>query len=303
MSQKRIRSDFEINNVLFGSELEDSEFEESEESIVTERRKRDIDCESDYSDGDIHPENSLQIIDLDLDNNVESYGKLVSITKDPVKGTVWVIAERAVFRYKVTREERNVWQIYMEKGQFELAKDYCANNEAHLDQVLCRQADTYFNNQEYELSAIHYAETHSSFEEIALKFLQVWQIQALKTFLRKKLDKLRPTDQTQTTMIVMWVIELFMNQMGTLRNQGKEMTTEYLQLQQQLDEFLSIRQVEECVKRNKGTVYDLMASHGDKQSMIRLTIANKDFERVIQQHIHKGDFFKGWFCPNVLFRA
>ncbi|XP_046660133.1 vacuolar protein sorting-associated protein 18 homolog isoform X2 [Homalodisca vitripennis] len=222
----------------------------------------------------------------------ESYGKLVSITKDPVKGTVWVIAERAVFRYKVTREERNVWQIYMEKGQFELAKDYCANNEAHLDQVLCRQADTYFNNQEYELSAIHYAETHSSFEEIALKFLQVWQIQALKTFLRKKLDKLRPTDQTQTTMIVMWVIELFMNQMGTLRNQGKEMTTEYLQLQQQLDEFLSIRQVEECVKRNKGTVYDLMASHGDKQSMIRLTIANKDFERVIQQHIHKGDFFK-----------
>lgn len=37
----------------------------------------------------------------------------------------------------------------------------------------------------YELSAIHYAETYSSFEEIALKFLQVWQIQALKTFLRK----------------------------------------------------------------------------------------------------------------------
>ncbi|KAG8337389.1 hypothetical protein J6590_024380 [Homalodisca vitripennis] len=76
MSQKRVRNDFEINNVWFGSESEDSEFEESEESIVIERRKRDIDCESDSSDedicdGDIHPENSLQIIDLDLDNNVE----------------------------------------------------------------------------------------------------------------------------------------------------------------------------------------------------------------------------------------
>lgn len=47
------------------------------------------------------------------------------------------------------------------------------------------------------------------------------------------------------------------------------------------------------MKKNKGTVYDLMESHGDKQSMIRLTIANKDFERVIQQHIHKGDFYKG----------
>jgi hypothetical protein len=32
---------------------------------------------------------------------------------------------------------------------------------------------------------VHYAETQSSFEEIALKFLQVWQIEALKTFLKK----------------------------------------------------------------------------------------------------------------------
>jgi len=32
---------------------------------------------------------------------------------------------------------------------------------------------------------MHYAETQSSFEEIALKFLQVWQIEALKTFLKK----------------------------------------------------------------------------------------------------------------------
>jgi len=32
---------------------------------------------------------------------------------------------------------------------------------------------------------VHYAQTQSSFEEIALKFLQVWQIEALKTFLKK----------------------------------------------------------------------------------------------------------------------
>lgn len=32
---------------------------------------------------------------------------------------------------------------------------------------------------------MHYAGTQSSFEEIALKFLQVWQIEALKMFLKK----------------------------------------------------------------------------------------------------------------------
>ncbi|KAG8282184.1 hypothetical protein J6590_041583 [Homalodisca vitripennis] len=53
------------NCVVAGSELEDSEFEESEKSVVIERCTRDINCESDSSDedifdGDIHPENSLQ---------------------------------------------------------------------------------------------------------------------------------------------------------------------------------------------------------------------------------------------------
>lgn len=51
--------------------------------------------------------------------------------------------------------------------------------------------------------------------------------------------------------------------------------------------------VQACVTKNKGTVYSLMASHGDKENLIRLTIANKDFERVIRHHIHKGDFLKG----------
>jgi Pep3/Vps18/deep orange family. len=35
----------------------------------------------------------------------------VNITQDPIKGTVWAFTEKAVFRYKVNREERNVWQV------------------------------------------------------------------------------------------------------------------------------------------------------------------------------------------------
>jgi len=35
----------------------------------------------------------------------------VNITQDPIKGTVWAFTEKAVFRYKIIREERNVWQV------------------------------------------------------------------------------------------------------------------------------------------------------------------------------------------------
>nr|CAD7410985.1 unnamed protein product [Timema cristinae] len=222
----------------------------------------------------------------------ESFGKLVSITKDPIKGTIWAFAERAVFRYKVTHEERNVWQVYVEKGEFELAKKYCRDNPAHVDQVLVKQAEMYFNNKQYEQSALHYAETQSSFEEIALKFLQVWEIEALKTFLIKKLEGFKSQDKTQVTMIVVWVIELFLNQLGVLRDKGEVNSSQYSILQKQLDSFLTHKEVKECVMNNKSTIYDLMSSHGDKHNLIRLTIMNKDFERVIRHHINKNNYLE-----------
>jgi hypothetical protein len=44
-------------------------------------------------------------------------------------------------------------------------------------------------------------------------------------------------------MIVIWVIELFLNQLGTLRDEGKENTVEYVSLQKELDSFLARPQV------------------------------------------------------------
>lgn len=37
----------------------------------------------------------------------------------------------------------------MEKGEFELAKQYCKDNPAHMDQVLVKQAEMYFTNKLY----------------------------------------------------------------------------------------------------------------------------------------------------------
>ncbi|KDR19383.1 Vacuolar protein sorting-associated protein 18-like protein, partial [Zootermopsis nevadensis] len=215
----------------------------------------------------------------------ESFGKLVNITQDPVKGTIWAFTEKALCGVRAL-------QVYVEKGEFELAKQYCKDNPAHMDQVLVKQAEMYFTNKLYEKSAVHYAETQSSFEEVTLKFLQVWQIEALKTFLKKKLEGLKHQDKMQITMIVIWVIELFLNQLGTLRDEGMKNTNEYISLQKELDAFLARPQVMECVKNNRGTIYDLMASHGDKDNLIKLTIINKDFERVIRHHIHKNNYLE-----------
>ncbi|KAK3930225.1 Vacuolar protein sorting-associated protein 18-like protein [Frankliniella fusca] len=220
----------------------------------------------------------------------EPLGKLINITKDPLKSTIWAFTEKAVFKYKVTKEDRNVWRIYIEKGKFDLAKKYCGDNPAFMDHVLVRQAEMFFENKQYDESAVHYAQTQSSFEEISLKFLQAQQMQALRLFLKKKLELLRPSDVTQITMIVMWVLELFLNQLGELRDRKLENTLDYIELQKEFDSFLKQKPVMECVKRYSEKVYSLIASHGDKANLVKLTSVNRDFEKVIRHHLYKGHY-------------
>ncbi|XP_044574836.1 vacuolar protein sorting-associated protein 18 homolog isoform X2 [Cotesia glomerata] len=224
----------------------------------------------------------------------DAFGKLVNITKDPITGSIWAYTERALFKYKVTKEERNVWQIYMDKSEFGLAKQYCKDNPAHVDQVLVKEAEMLFKNKEFEKSAMIYADTHSSFEAISLKFLQESQIEALKTFLKKKLEGLRPQDKTQITMIVVWLVELFMYQMGKLRSNliFHNHNSNLIELQKQFDSFLCTPTVEDCIKKNFSTIYKLMASHGDKDNLIRLTIMHKNYEEVIRQHIYKNNYLE-----------
>ncbi|XP_058794794.1 vacuolar protein sorting-associated protein 18 homolog isoform X2 [Phymastichus coffea] len=224
----------------------------------------------------------------------DAFGKLVNIIKDPTTGSIWAFSERAVFKYKVTREDKNVWEVYIEKGEFELAKQYCKDNPAHVDQVLVKQAEMLFKNKNYERSALIYAETHSSFEEISLKFLQENQIEALKTFLKKKLDGLKPQDKTQITMIVIWIVELFMHQMGAMRGSDTSylQNPRYIELQKQLDSFLATKKVDDCVRKNRTTICNIMASHGDKENLLRLTIMSKNYEEVIRQHLYKNNNLK-----------
>lgn len=217
----------------------------------------------------------------------ESFGKLLNIVKDPVKRTIWAITTKAVFRYKVFREERNVWQIYADKDQFDLAKKYCDNNPLYVDKINVKHAELLFNRAEYERSAEVYANTQTSFEAICLKFLQADKIEALMLFLKMKLDTLKGHDKIQTTMLVVWIVELYLSQISNLSiNSNRPESSKSTHLQTEFELFLAMPKVTECIKRNKAVIYDLMASHGDKENLIKLTVINKDFENVVRQNIY-----------------
>lgn len=220
------------------------------------------------------------------------YGNALGMCTDFVHRTIWVFTELAIYQYVINKESRNVWKIYLDKGKYELAKDYCMD-PAQTDIVLRKQAEQLFYQKQYEQAAAYYALTQISFEEVALKFIQVKHPESLKMFLLKKMVNLKPQDRTQMTMIVTWLIELYLNQIGEMRDRGlqaKKKKVELERIQEDFRKLLIQSRVKQCLEQNKQVAYDLLSSHGDTENMIFFAMIMQDFGRVISHHIQQDDF-------------
>lgn len=55
-------------------------------------------------------------------------GKLLNIERDVATGAIYVYTDKAVFTLKITREERNIWRIYLSRGQYIANYRYYNNN-------------------------------------------------------------------------------------------------------------------------------------------------------------------------------
>ena len=48
-----------------------------------------------------------------------------SITRDPVTGTIYVYSDYSVHKYNLDHEDKHVWKVFLEKGEFEKGKWIC----------------------------------------------------------------------------------------------------------------------------------------------------------------------------------
>lgn len=218
----------------------------------------------------------------------DQLGKFVDITRDLQTNAIFACTSRNIFRFKVTNEHRHVWLLYLEKNEFDLAKIYARDNQAQLDMVLVRQAELEFGKKEYMESAKIYSETQTSFEDVCLKFMDINEYDALLVFLKNRLGRLDAQDATQITMLVVWIVELYLTQMA--RCSASEQQSKIRKYQMDFDAFMKTPKAVECVRNNRTVIYDLMASHGDNFNLNTLTAVNKDFESSLDQLITQGKF-------------
>ncbi|XP_016939346.1 vacuolar protein sorting-associated protein 18 homolog [Drosophila suzukii] len=218
-------------------------------------------------------------------------GKLLNIERDELTGSIYVYTVKNVFNLRVTREERNVWRIYLDKGQYELATAHAAEDPEHLQLVLGQRADAAFADGSYQVAADYYAETDKSFEEVCLKFMVLPDKRPIINYVKKRLSRLttRPVeievvDEEEANSIkalVIWLIDLYLIQIN-MPDQDEEWRKAW---QTEYDEFMMEAPVLACTRQNRDSVQQLIAEHADPHNMAQFAIAIGDYDEVVGQQL------------------
>ena len=222
-------------------------------------------------------------------------GALVGMAQDQMKNIFWVFTDYAVFKYQVSTEGRHVWRIYLDQDRFDEAMIHVSDQPEAMNVVLTRQAEKLYSDGKYIESAMTYAKTKTSFEEVTLKFVDLEEKNALKNYLKKKLENLKVSEATQRTLIIMWLIEIFQNQLGAMREGGKvseDRKSQYNDLEDEFLRLLKLPQAEMCIKENKEVVYNMLGSHGDVRSLVNIAEILNDTERVIRYNLANKQYVK-----------
>lgn len=177
-----------------------------------------------------------------------------------------------------------MWKIYLDKKEFDLAEKYSRDNPANYDIVLSRIADDLFERKQFMEASRVYSQTKKSFEEVTLKFIEVSENLPLIYYLKSRLNDLNATtEKTQITMLVVWLVDLYLTEMNR-----SSMTS--LDRQKEFDELLLHPHVQSTLKDNRKVIYDIIASHGDNYNLTALTTMNEDYEDVINHYIQQNEY-------------
>jgi hypothetical protein len=241
--------------------------------------------------------NEQIVFDDDLDVIIRG------ISRDSVTGTIYVYSDYTVHKYNLDHEDKQIWRVYLEKSDFSQALKYCHNDDLKTDQVWTKQASDLFDQQKYLEAAKIYAKTRGgNFEAVALKFMLIDETESLLIYLRRRLDLVRPSEKTQLTMIVVWLVEIHLNMMGAkanaarqtadLTNSDIEAVAEAVdhQTSEELLALMLLPKVADCVNQNRNTFYSLLASHGDKTNLIKFATIMNDHDRVIRYHLQDKEY-------------
>ncbi|KAJ1920861.1 tethering complex subunit [Tieghemiomyces parasiticus] len=219
----------------------------------------------------------------------------VGLHVDTVHNTYWVFTPSSIFELIIQDEDRDVWRIYLKKRMYDTAFQH-AKTTTEKDLILEAQADHYYAQGRYVLSASYYAQTARAFEEVALKFVHQGDQEALKCYLTKKLDHLKKGNLTQITLLSTWLVEIYLNQLNCFDSLLKARRSDdpaHSATQEERDGVLSDFYDLLRVHRrhmDRRTTYGLFRSHGRHAELLHYSALLGDYDQVVAHWLRERDY-------------
>ncbi len=220
----------------------------------------------------------------------------LGLSTDPIRKTCWLHTDQSIHELVIKDEDRDVWKIYLQRSNFELAKRF-AKTQTQRDSVLAAEADSYFAAGRFIPSAQSYAQSSKPFEEVVLRFVDKGERDALRYYLMAKLERLKRTDIIQRMMLATWLVEIFLSKMNELEDviaaeraadDAETLAVEKAMLEDDLKQFLTTYQA----NLDPDTIFDLLGKHGRDEVTLFYAAVVGDHERIVTHWILEEDWAK-----------
>ncbi|KAI0552912.1 vacuolar protein sorting protein-like protein DigA [Xylaria curta] len=209
--------------------------------------------------------------------------KALGLYIDQQKNTFWLFTAQDIFEIVARDEDRDIWQIMLQRQQFDTALQY-AHTVAQKDAVATASGDYLTEKGLFIEAAGVYGKSSKPFEDVALSFIDHGQTDALRKYLLTKLTTYKKSQIMQRMMIATWLVEVFMAKLNSLEDSiavEAEAGDEHIaQSRQQLD---AIREeFHNFVEKHKSdldrrTIYDVISSHAREEELLFFANAINDY--------------------------
>ncbi|KAI3336751.1 vacuolar protein sorting protein-like protein DigA [Xylariaceae sp. AK1471] len=212
--------------------------------------------------------------------------KALGLYVDQQKNTFWLFTSQDIFEIVVRDEDRDIWQIMLQRQQFDTALQY-AHTVAQKDAVATASGDYLAEKGLFIEAAGVYGKSSKPFEDVALSFIDNGQNDALRKYLLTKLTTYKKSYIMQRMMIATWLVEVFMAKLNSLEDTiaveaeaAAAGNGDTAQSRQQLD---AVREeFHNFVDKHKSdldrkTIYDIISSHAREEELLFFANAISDY--------------------------
>jgi len=214
----------------------------------------------------------------------------LGLSRDALGGRVLVLAGDDAYEVDATDEDRDLWKVLLEQGDYRAALPYCRTS-AQRNTVYLQEADSLLADGQPAAAAALYGKVTAAtppFEDLALRMMESGSPDALRAFLAARLGTLGPEDRAQATMVATWLLELLLdtaNRAALQRRRGSEAEALCIEADAQVQLFLQQR----VGILDPGTTLSLLEGYGRGDDVLTFARARGDHEATLECLVQRGE--------------